>query len=85
MAVLRRGECVRLSDGRPGRVRGRIGTKYRVRVRRTGGKSDEVLLLPGRELEKIDPPAGWMTPEGYNRRVAAVRRSAASRSTTRAR
>jgi hypothetical protein len=76
MAVLQRGECVRLADGRPGRVRGKLGAKYRVRVRRSGGKSDEVLLLSGRELEKIDPPAGWMSREGYNRRVAAVRRAA---------
>ncbi len=80
MAVLQRGECVRLADGRPGRVRGKLGTKYRVRVRRTGKKADEVLLLSGRDLEKIDPPAGWMSPEGYNRRVAAVRRAAGKRS-----
>jgi hypothetical protein len=79
MAVLQRGECVRLSDGRPGRVRGKLGTKYRVRVRREGKKGDEVLLLSARELQKIDPPAGWMSPEGYNRRVAAVRRAAGKR------
>ena len=81
MAQLQRGECVRLSDGRPGRVRGKLGAKYRIRVRRQGKKSDEVLLLSARELERIDPPAGWMSPEGYNRRVAAVRRAAAKRTT----
>ncbi|MDQ6893593.1 MAG: hypothetical protein M3167_13040 [Acidobacteriota bacterium] len=85
MAVLQRGECVRLADGRPGRVRGKSGAKYRVRVRRPGSKGDEVLLLSGGELERIDPPAGWMSPEGYNRRVAAVRRAAAKRGVSRAR
>ena len=75
MAQLQRGECVRLTDGRPGRVREKVGGKFRVRVRRAGGKGDELLLLGGRELKKIDPPSGWMTVEGYNRRVAAVRRA----------
>jgi len=75
MRKLQRGECVRLTDGRPGRVREKVGGKFRVRVRRPGGKADELLLLGRRELEKIDPPSGWMSVEGYNRRVAAVRRA----------
>jgi len=75
MAQLQRGECVRLTDGRPGRVRQKVGGKFRVRVRRAGGKTDELLLLGRREIEKIDPPSGWMSVEGYNRRVAAVRRA----------
>ncbi len=80
MVSLRPGDCVRVPDGRPGRVRDRRGDKYRIRVRRVGGTSDEFLLLPRRELVRIDPPAGWMSLEGYNRRVAAVKRNARSRS-----
>jgi hypothetical protein len=80
MTSLHRGECVRLADGRPGRVREKVGARYRVRVRRTGGKGDELLLLPRGELERIDPPPGWMSVKGYNRRVAAARRSRSVRS-----
>ncbi|MEO8432473.1 MAG: hypothetical protein ABI592_13255 [Acidobacteriota bacterium] len=54
-------------------------------MRRTGSGSDEFLLLPRRELRRIDPPAGWMSREGYNRRVAAARRTARARSITGAR
>ncbi len=74
MGLLKTGECVRLPDGRPGRVRGKASGKYRVRVRRRAGRTDEILLFSGRELERIDPPEGWMSPQGYNRRVAAARR-----------
>lgn len=76
MTPLRPGDCVRVPDGRPGRVRGSSGGKYRIRVRRFGSASDEFLLLSRRELERIDPPAGWMSRQGYNRRVAAAKRNA---------
>lgn len=85
MAPLKPGDCVQVPDGRPGRVRQRCGDRYRIRVRRTGSGSDEFLLLPRRELRRIDPPAGWMSREGYNRRVAAARRTARARSITGAR
>lgn len=75
MAILCRGECVRVPDGRPGRIREKRNGSYRVRVRKKSGRGDEILTLAARELARIDPPAGWMTPEGYNRRVAAIRRS----------
>ena len=75
MVALQRGECVRLPDGRPGRVREKVGGKYRVRVRRNGETTDELLLLARGALEKIPPPAGWMSADGYNRRVSGVRRA----------
>jgi hypothetical protein len=77
--ALKPGECVRVPDGRPGRIRGRRGGKLTVRVRRRGGTADEVLLLSPRELERIDPPAGWMSVKGYVRRTAAARRNARAR------
>jgi hypothetical protein len=77
--TLRPGECVRVPDGRPGRIRGRRGGKFSVRVRRRGGTADELLLLSPRELEPIDPPAGWMSVKGYVRRTAAARRNARAR------
>lgn len=79
MPSFRRGECVRVPDGRPGRVREARGERVRVRVRRRGGTTDELLDLAPSELRGIDPPAGWMSPEGYNRRVAAARRNAKKR------
>ena len=75
MASFRRGECVRVPDGRPGRVRAARGDKIHVRVRRRGTKTDEVLPFSGADLKPSDPPAGWMTPEGYRRRIAARRKA----------
>lgn len=74
MASLKTGECVRVPDGRPGRVRAHRSGKFSVRVRRAGKTTDELLTFAGTQLKRIDPPDGWMSPEGYNRRVAALRR-----------
>ena len=74
MGSLKTGECVRVPDGRPGRVRAHRAGKFSVRVRREGKTTDELLTFAAGELRRIDPPAGWMSPEGYNRRVAALRR-----------
>ena len=76
---IRRGDCVRVPDGRPGRVREARGGTIRVRVRRRGGTADDVLELAPADLVAIEPPAGWMTRDGYNRRVAAARRNAKAR------
>ena len=72
-----KGDCVRIADGRPGRVRSARAGTVRVRVRRRGRTTDELLDLPAAELSAIDPPKGWMSPEGYNRRVNAIRRRSA--------
>ncbi len=61
------GDCVRISDGRPGRVRQELDGRYRVRVRRQTSKRHQFLVFAARELTRIDCPQGWMSPEGYNR------------------
>jgi hypothetical protein len=61
------GDCVRIPDGRTGRVREVMGTKCRVRFRRTTSKTHQFLKLIGDDLERVDCPKGWMSPEGYVR------------------
>jgi len=75
-ATFRAGDCVKVPDGRPGRVREARGGRVRVRVRRRGGTTDEIVELASADLRAIAPPPGWMSREGYNRRVAAARRNA---------
>jgi hypothetical protein len=59
--------CVKIPDGRIGRVREKIGNKYKVRVRRKTSSSHQFLFFQARELQKVECPKGWMTPEGYKR------------------
>ncbi len=66
-AAPRPGDCVRLPDGRIGRVRECVGGHCRVRVRRTTSKTHQFLELPTRELTRVDCPKGWMSPAGYQR------------------
>jgi hypothetical protein len=61
------GDCVKLPDGRIGRVRDKSGDEYRVRVRRKTSKSHQVLKFNKDELTYVACPKGWMSPEGYNR------------------
>jgi hypothetical protein len=61
------GDCVRLPDGRIGRVRGISEGRYRVRVRRTTSATHQFLLFAAKELKRVDCPKGWMSPEGYMR------------------
>ena len=61
------GQCIRLPDGRIGRVRGYIGGKVRVRVRRTTSETHQFLLCRPSDLRRIQCPAGWMSPAGYRR------------------
>ena len=61
------GDCVRLTDGRIGRVREVLGPKLRVRVRRTTSTTHQVLVLETRDLKRADCPKGWMSPDGYAR------------------
>jgi hypothetical protein len=65
--TIRSGDCIRIQDGRIGRVRGAAGTKYRVRVRRKTSKTHQFLVLPARQIEPVDCPKGWMSPTGYRR------------------
>lgn len=64
------GDCVRIPDGRIARVRDTIDGKVRVRVRRRTSKTKQFLWLAADEVQRVDCPAGWMSPEGYNRYLA---------------
>jgi hypothetical protein len=61
------GDCVRLPDRRIGRVRGYLGGKVRVRVRRTTSETHQFLLYPPGQLRRVECPPGWMSPGGYRR------------------
>jgi hypothetical protein len=82
--ALRVGDCVRIPDGRVGRVREVSGGKCRVRVRRATSATHQFLLFAGKDLKRVDCPKGWMSPAGYARylRVTLAKmrqRQAASR------
>jgi hypothetical protein len=61
------GGCVKIPDGRVGRVREKEKNKYKVRVRRKTSVSHQFLLFDAHELKPVDCPKGWMSIEGYNR------------------
>lgn len=60
-------ECVRLPDGRIGRVRGRHGALVVVRVRRATSNTHQLIMCPPGSLKRVACPKGWMSPEGYGR------------------
>lgn len=63
----RDGDCVRVPDGRIGRVRGQEGTLIKVRVRRRSSNTHQFLLCRPDTVEPVPCPKGWMSPEGYQR------------------
>jgi len=65
--AIRLGDCVRIPDGRIGRVRERSGRTYRVRVLRKTSKTHQFLVLTAAQMEPVVCPAGWMSPPGYRR------------------
>jgi hypothetical protein len=66
------GDCVRIPDGRIGRVREVAGPQHKVRVRRTTSKTHQFLAFTREELARVDCPKGWMSPEGYVRYLQAT-------------
>lgn len=64
---IRAGDCVRIPDGRIGRIRSTRGSVYRVRVRRKTSQSHQFLMLAAKDLQRVDCPKGWMSPTGYLR------------------
>ena len=64
---IRAGDCVRIPDGRIGRVRNTVGNAYRVRVRRKASQSHQFLMFAAKDLKRIDCPKGWMSSAGYLR------------------
>ena len=61
------GDCVKVPDGRVGRVREERAGTYRVRVRRFTSQSHQFVWLPASQLERVSCPKGWMSPDGYRR------------------
>jgi len=66
-APIKEGDCVRIPDGRIGRVREVSEEQLKVRVRRKTSNTHQFLLFAQDVLERVECPAGWMSPEGYNR------------------
>jgi hypothetical protein len=61
------GDCVRVPDGRVGRVREVDAGRYRVRVQRRTSKTHQFLELRAGDLTRVACPKGWMSPDGYRR------------------
>ncbi len=61
------GGCVKIPDGRIGRVRERHGTQIKVRVRRKTSATHQFLTFDASKLKSIPCPQGWMSIKGYNR------------------
>jgi hypothetical protein len=61
------GVCVRIPDGRIGRVRAITGRRCKVRVQRTTSKTHQFVDFAAEDLERVDCPKGWASPEGYAR------------------
>lgn len=61
------GDCVRIPDGRIGRLREVSGAVYRVRVRRKTSATHQFLEFVATNLQQVDCPSGWMSPAGYVR------------------
>jgi hypothetical protein len=64
---IRLADCVRLPDGRIGRVRALSGDGIVVRVRRRASQTHQFIRLPAGKLRRIKCPDGWMSPQGYAR------------------
>jgi hypothetical protein len=66
------GDCVRIPDGRIGRVREVTGRQYKVRVQRTTSKTHQFLTFAAKDLARVDCPKGWMSRDGYARYLDAT-------------
>jgi hypothetical protein len=69
-ATIREGDCVRIPDGRIARVREETGGALRVRVKRRTSDTHQFVLIAAHDLEPIECPRGWMSPDGYRRYLA---------------
>ena len=61
------GGCVKLPDGRIGRVRERSGKGYKIRVQRQTSRTHQFVIVPAEKIKPVQCPKGWMSPAGYNR------------------
>lgn len=64
---IRVGDCVRIPDGRIGRVRGMARGSCRVRVRRKTSQTHQFLAFAKQDLHRMECPKDWMSPAGYLR------------------
>ena len=63
---IQKGDCVKIPDGRIGRVRDIVGDEYKIRVRRKTSQSHQFLKLKSTDVTLITCPKGWMRPDAYN-------------------
>ncbi|MDE2590977.1 MAG: hypothetical protein KGL95_15075 [Patescibacteria group bacterium] len=61
------GDCIKVPDGRIGRVRDMEGHNVKVRLMRTTSHTHQFLWFKKTELIIVACPKGWMSPKGYNR------------------
>lgn len=61
------GDCVKVPDGRVGRVRARDENGYRVRLQRKTSKTHHFMTFRAGVLKRVQCPEGWMSPDGYRR------------------
>jgi hypothetical protein len=73
------GDCVRVPDGRVGRVRAVETSGYRVRLQRRTSKTHHFLTFRAGELLRVACPRGWMSPDGYRRYLKATLAKAKAR------
>jgi hypothetical protein len=65
--TIRVADCVRLPDGRIGRVRAIQRDTIRVRVRRKTSATHQLVMVRPARVRQVPCPAGWMSPQGYAR------------------
>lgn len=61
------GDCVKVPDGRIGRVREIRKDMVRVRLMRTTSHTHQFVWYTISELQVVACPKGWMSPQGYNK------------------
>ena len=70
--AVRVGDCVRVPDGRIGRVREKQRGQLKIRVRRRTSKTHQFVLLAKDDVAAVECPEGWMSPDGYRRYMRAI-------------
>jgi len=69
--TISQGICVKIPDGRIGRVRefDKQKKKWKVRVKRSTSNTHQFLYFTKVELTVVSCPSGWMSVDGYNNYV----------------
>lgn len=69
MTTIHPGDCVKVPDGRVGRVRLLEKDRVKVRLMRTTSHTYQFLWYKQPDLQAVACPKGWMSPQGYNRYI----------------